>query len=135
MLTYMELLMKDLDFLSKYRDQIYALMRIVIGVLFISHGIQKVTAIANGVMPVGNIWLTLAAIIETIGGLMIITGWNTKLVAFIASGEMAVAYFKAHAFRSFWPIDNGGEKAVFYCFVLLFIAAYGSGIWSLDNKK
>lgn len=110
-------------------------MRIVIGILFISHGIQKVIAISNGTLPMSNIWLTFAAIIETIGGLMIILGWKIKWIAFISSGEMAAAYFKAHAFRSFWPIDNGGEKAVFYCFVFLFIAAYGSGIWSLDHKK
>jgi putative oxidoreductase len=121
--------------LSKYRDQIYAIMRIVIGILFISHGIQKVIGISNGTLPISNIWLTLAAIIETAGGLMIILGWKINWVTFITSGEMAVAYFKAHAFRSIWPIDNGGEKAVFYCFVFLFIAAYGSGIWSLDNKK
>jgi putative oxidoreductase len=127
--------MSKLLFLSKHKDQIYALMRIVIGILFISHGIQKITAFANGAMSVSNIWMTLAAIIETLGGLMIILGLQAKWAAFIASGEMAVAYFKAHAFQSFWPIDNGGEKAVFYCFVFLFIAAYGSGIWSLDNKK
>jgi putative oxidoreductase len=127
--------MSKLLFLSKHKDQIYALMRIVIGILFISHGIQKITAFANGAMSVSNIWMTLAAIIETLGGLMIILGLQAKWAALIASGEMAVAYFKAHAFRDFWPIDNGGEKAVFYCFAFLFIAAYGSGIWSLDNKK
>jgi putative oxidoreductase len=127
--------MNSLNYLSKYRDQIYALTRIIIGVLFISHGIQKVSYLADGMINTSNIWMILAAIIETLGGLFIIVGWKVKLVAFIASGEMAVAYFKAHAFRSFWPIDNGGEKAVFYCFVFLFIAAYGSGIWSLDNKK
>jgi len=127
--------MNSLNYLSKYRDQIYALTRIVIGVLFISHGIQKVSYLADGMINTSNIWMILAAIIETLGGLFIIVGWKVKLVAFIASGEMAVAYFKAHAFRSFWPIDNGGEKAVFYCLVFLFIAAYGSGIWSLDNKK
>jgi putative oxidoreductase len=55
------------------------------------------------------------------------------LFAFIASGEMAVGYFKSHQPKGFWPIDNGGEKAVFYCFLFLFIAAKGSGIWSLDN--
>ena len=126
--------MKNQNFLLGYKDQLYALMRIVIGVLFISHGIQKISAFANGVMSLSNIWMTLAAIIETLGGLMIILGWNVKWAAFIASGEMAVAYFKAHAFRSFWPIENGGEKAVFYCFVFLFIASYGTGIWSLDNK-
>jgi putative oxidoreductase len=127
--------MNKLSFLPKYKDQIYAIMRIVIGILFISHGIQKVIAISNGTLPLSNIWLTLAAIIETAGGLMIILGWKINWVTFITSGEMAAAYFKAHAFRSFWPIDNGGEKAVFYCFVFLFIAAYGSGIWSLDNNK
>jgi putative oxidoreductase len=127
--------MNKLLFLSKNKNQIYALMRIVIGILFISHGIQKITAFVDGVMSISNIWMTLAAIIETLGGLMIILGLQAKWAAFIASGEMAVAYFKAHAFRSLWPIDNGGEKAVFYCFVFLFIAAYGSGIWSLDNKK
>ncbi len=125
--------MKIQSYLSKYNDQLYALMRIVIGVLFVSHGFQKDTAMINGMMPVSNILLLLAAIIETVGGLMIIVGWKTDWAAFIASGEMAVAYFKQHAMHSFWPIDNGGEKAVFYCFVFLFIAAYGAGVWSLDH--
>jgi putative oxidoreductase len=127
--------MNNLSFISKYKEQIYALMRIVIGVLFVSHGIQKVTNITNGTMPIDNFWLTGATIIETLGGLLIIIGWKTEWASFLASGEMAVAYFKQHAFKSFWPIDNGGEKAVFYCFVFLFIAAYGSGIWSIDRKK
>lgn len=126
--------MKNQNFLSGYKDQLYALMRIIIGVLFISHGIQKIIYIANGTIPISNIWLTLAAVFETFCGLSIIVGWKVKWAAFIASGEMAVAYFKAHAFKSFWPIDNSGEKAVFYCFLFLFIAAYGAGIWSLDKK-
>lgn len=125
--------MKNLSFHSKYKDQIYALMRIIIGILYISHGIQKVSGIANGSIPIDNIWMTLAALVETLGGLLIITGWKIRWAAFIASGEMAVAYFKQHAFKSFWPIENGGEKAVFYCFLFLFIAAYGAGIWSLDH--
>lgn len=126
--------MKALNSLSGYKDQLYALMRIIVGVLFISHGIQKISFFANGMMSISNMWMSFAAIIETVGGLMIILGLKTKWAAFIASGEMAVAYFKAHAFRSLWPIENGGEKAVFYCFVFLFIASYGAGIWSLDNK-
>ena len=126
--------MKEPNFLSAYKDQIYVLLRIVIGVLFISHGIQKIIYIANGTIALSNIWLTLAAILETFCGLSIIVGWNVKWAAFIASGEMAVAYFRAHAFKGFWPIDNGGEKAVFYCFLFLFIAAYGAGTWSLDKK-
>ena len=78
--------MNKLSFLSKNTDQIYALLRIVIGILFISHGIQKVIAISNGTLPISNIWLTFAAIIETVGGLMIILGWKTKWVAFISCG-------------------------------------------------
>lgn len=119
--------------LTNFINQIYALMRIVIGFLFISHGIQKVIAIINGTLSLNNTLLILAAVIETAAGFMIIVGLQTRWAAFISSGEMAVAYFKQHAFRGLFPIDNGGEKAVFYCFVFLFIAVYGSGIWSIDN--
>lgn len=126
--------MKLQEIFSKYASQIYALMRIVVGILFFSHGYQKVTAMINGSMPTSDVLALLSAIIEFVGGLMIITGYRTFWGAFIAAGEMAVAYFKVHQPGSLWPIDNGGEKAVFYCFVFLFIAAFGSGIWSLDSK-
>ncbi len=127
--------MKSKNFLANFSNQIYALMRIVIGILFISHGIQKDISIINGTLQLSNTLLVLAAVIETIFGFMIIIGWHTRLAAFICSGEMAAAYFKAHAFKAFWPIINGGEKAVFYCFVFLFIASYGAGIWSVDNAR
>ena len=130
--------MKLKDILSQYSEQIYALMRIVIGILFFSHGFQKVSGIIRGTFPTSNILMLLAAIIEFGGGLMILLGWKTFLAAFISSGEMAVAYFRNHQPKGIWPIDNGGEKAVFYCFVFLFIAAFGSGIFSIDsfmNKK
>jgi putative oxidoreductase len=120
-------------FLGKNREPIYALLRIVSGILFISHGIQKITGFANETLPSNDILLVMAAVIETIGGFMIIIGWLTDWAAFIASGEMAVAYFKAHAPNGFLPINNGGELAVLYCFLFLFIASYGSGIWSVDN--
>jgi putative oxidoreductase len=71
-------------------------------------------------------------IIETIGGLMIMFGYQTRWAAFITSGEMAVAYFKVHAARGILPISNGGELPVIFCFVFLFISAYGPGIWSVD---
>ena len=120
-------------FLSKYKDQIYAVMRIVVGFLFICHGIQKFYGMINGTMPTNDILMLLATIIETGGGFLIIIGWLTDWAAFIASGEMAVAYFKAHVPIGLLPINNNGELAVFYCFVFLFIAAYGSGIWSVDH--
>ncbi len=126
--------MKSKTFLSKYSDLTYALMRIVIGILFFSHGVQKANALITGTLHLSNTLLLLAMVVELAAGLMIITGWKTKFAAFFASGEMAAAYFKVHAFQAFWPINNGGEKAVFYCFVFLFIASYGAGIWSVDRK-
>jgi putative oxidoreductase len=120
-------------FLSYYKEHIYAIMRIVVGLLFIQHGIQKTIALMNGSMP-ADLLMILAAIIETVGGLLIIIGWQTRIAAFISSGEMAVAYFKAHVPLGLVPIDNNGELSVLYCFVFLFIAAYGPGIWSVDKK-
>lgn len=119
--------------LEKNTEQVYALMRIVTGILFFSHGFQKISGMLQGVFPTDNTLILLAALIEFIGGLGIIFGWKVFIFAFIASGEMAVAYFKSHQPRGVWPIDNGGEKAVFYCFLFLFMAAKGSGKWSLDN--
>lgn len=125
--------MKIHSFLSKYSDQLYAVMRIVIGILFISHGIQKANAMFSGRMPADNFLLVLATIIETLSGLLIIIGLKANWAAFFASGEMAVAYFKGHAPRELLPLNNGGELAVIYCFIFLFIASYGAGIWSLDQ--
>jgi putative oxidoreductase len=124
-----------MKFLTKYTEQIYALMRIVIGLLFFAHGFQKASAMLNGTMPTNDIMLTLAAIIEFVAGILVTIGWNTRLAAFIASGEMAVAYFKAHLPAGLLPINNHGELALVYCFVFFFIAAYGSGIWSVDKLK
>jgi putative oxidoreductase len=79
--------------------------------------------------------MLLAAFIESAGGLLILIGWQTHWAAFIASGEMAVAYFKAHAPNGFLPINNRGELPVLFCFVFLFIAASGAGIWSIDKSS
>jgi putative oxidoreductase len=81
----------------------------------------------------GNALMTLAGIIELGGGILIALGLLTGIAAFLASGEMAVAYFKAHAPQAFWPIENQGELTVVYCFLFLFMAAYGSGSISLDR--
>jgi putative oxidoreductase len=77
----------------------------------------------------------LAAILETFGGLLVLVGFKTRVVAFILSGEMAVAYWMAHAPRSFFPVNNGGDAAVLFCFLFLFFAIAGAGAWSLDGRS
>src|SRR5918998_230761 len=103
--------------LGRYAPYLYALMRIVLGVLFACHGAQKLFGVLGG-EPVALFSLRgLAGIIEFVGGLLVAVGFLTSYAAFIASGEMAVAYFIAHAPRGFWPIQNRGELAVLYCFI------------------
>jgi putative oxidoreductase len=117
--------------LGRFAPQIYALLRIVVGLLFACHGIQKLFGLLGGTPVVLASQLGLAGVIELTCGLMIATGFFASFAAFIASGEMASAYFIAHAPRTIWPITNGGELAVVYCFLFLYIAARGSGVWSL----
>jgi len=121
--------------LGKYSDFLYALMRIVVGVLFACHGSQKLFGVPVG-QKQGATLLIVAGVIEMIGGILIALGFLASWAAFIASGEMAAAYFKQHAPHGFWPImqgGNGGELAILYCFVFLYIAARGSGILSIDR--
>ena len=122
--------------LGKVHPQVYAIFRIMAGLLFAMHGTQKLLGWPPSDRPsppIASIY-GLSGIIELVCGLLIAVGLLTTLAAFIASGEMATAYFMAHAGKGgFWPIQNQGELAVLYCFVFLFIAAYGSGIWSLDS--
>ena len=112
-------------------------MRIVIGLLFLQHGSQKLFGIpGSGHQPPNFSWLSLmgvAGVLELFGGLLILVGLFTRPVAFILSGQMAVAYFMAHAPRGFLPIANGGELAVIYCFVFLYLSAAGGGSWSVDH--
>ncbi len=119
--------------LGRYAGQIYAVMRIVVGFLFACHGTQKLFGVPDGNQVEALMSLRgLAGIIELFGGLLIASGLLTSVTAFIASGEMAVAYFMSHAPQGFWPILNGGERAALYSFVFLYIAARGSGPWSVD---
>jgi putative oxidoreductase len=111
----------------------YALMRVFAGLLFAMHGAQKLFGVLGGKVMTGNPLMLTAGIIEFVGGLLIAVGLLTRIAAFLASGEMAVAYFKAHAPQGFWPVENQGELPVLYCFVFLFIAAYGGGVYSLDH--
>lgn len=118
---------------------LYALMRIVVGLLFACHGAQKLFGVVGGFGGQPGMSASLfsllgvAGLIEFVGGLFIAFGFLASYAAFIASGEMAVAYFMQHFPRGFWPIQNGGELAVLYCFVFLFIAARGAGPWSVSR--
>lgn len=120
---------------ERYAPQLYAAFRMVSGFLFLFHGLQKLfgmygrEAVAMGSLP----WF--AGVIELVGGAMIAVGLLTRIVAFICSGEMAVAYFMAHQPRGTWPIENGGELAALYCFAFLYISARGAGIWSVDGAR
>lgn len=114
-----------MDGLSRYA---YALMRIVVGLAFAQHGAQKLFGFFGG-MDGGGATVELASlmgvagIVELAGGLLVALGLFARLAALICSGQMAAAYFMAHAGRSFWPIENGGELAVVFCFVFLYIAS------------
>jgi len=119
--------------LGKYSEPLYAAMRVVVGLLFACHGAQKLFGALGGQSQLGNPKLLTAGIIEFVGGGLVALGLWAAYAAFIASGEMAVAYFTAHAPGGFWPILNKGELAVLYCFVFLFIASRGSGSWSVDG--
>jgi putative oxidoreductase len=124
--------------LGRYSEPIYAILRIVVGLFFACHGAQKVFGAFGG--PGGNgqalpltSFFGVGGLIELITGLLILVGLFASWAAFIASGEMAVAYFMAHFPQGFWPIVNKGELAAVYAFLFLYIAARGSGIWSLDQ--
>src|SRR5712691_10722147 len=119
--------------LNRYSEQIYSLMRLVAGFLYACHGAQKLFGVLGATRELHDPLGLLAGVIEFFGGSLIALGLFAGPAAFIACGEMAVAYFKAHAPRGFWPILNGGERAIFYCFFFLFVAAYGSGRISLDR--
>ncbi len=125
-------------FLGPYSPYLYAVMRIVVGFLFACHGAQKLFGVLGGVGEPGATaplfsLMGLAGIIEFFGGVLIMVGWLTGYAAFIASGEMAAAYFMAHSPRGLWPIQNDGELAVLNCFVFLYIASRGAGVWSIDT--
>jgi putative oxidoreductase len=119
-------------FLDRNRDRIYALMRIVAGYMFACHGAMKLLGPA-GPMPPAMQWT--AGLIELIGGTLICVGLFTRWSAFISSGTMAVAYFLVHQPMGPLPIQNDGELAALYAFVFLFIAARGSGPWSIEGDR
>jgi putative oxidoreductase len=118
--------------LGRFEPYAYALLRIVAGLLFTFHGLQKLFGMYGGnaveLMTIPG----LAGLIETVGGALIMIGIFASPAAFIASGEMAYAYFVMHQPKGTWPIQNGGELAALYAFIFLYISTRGSGIWSVD---
>jgi putative oxidoreductase len=120
--------------LGRVSPQLYALMRIVVALLFACHGAQKLFGVLGGHQVALASKFGVAGVIEFFGGLLIAVGLFTSTAAFIASGEMAFAYFTQHMPRHGAPIQNGGELAVLYCFVFLYIASRGVGTWGIDGK-
>ena len=127
-------------FLGSYSRYLYAIMRIVVGLLFACNGARKLFGVFGGIRGsdlaapfFSQQWF--AGTIEFFGGLLIAVGLLTGYAAFIASGEMAVAYFQVHFPRDFWPILNLGERAVFYSFIFLYIASRGAVIWGIDPLR
>lgn len=125
-------------FMKPWESQLYALMRIVAGLMFLCHGTQKLFGwpipMPEGVSAPAFV-IYVAGPVELITGLLVAIGLFTGWAAFVAAGQMAAAYWMAHGLNAFFPIANQGELAVLYCFVFLFIAARGAGIWSVDGSR
>ncbi|HEU0274755.1 MAG TPA: DoxX family protein [Candidatus Udaeobacter sp.] len=119
--------------LNRFADPVYCISRLVIGLMFACHGGQKILGFPPGGhgMP-GDMLGWIGATIELVGGFLIAFGFLTRIAAFFAAGEMAVAYFMVHAPNHLFPIVNKGETAVFYCWFFFFAIFYGPGRWSID---
>jgi putative oxidoreductase len=121
--------------LGNWTSYLLSVLRIVAALLFFEHGTQKLFGYPPGQPYTGfpNFsMLGIAGMLETFGGALLLVGLYTRPTAFILSGEMAVGYFRAHAPRNFFPISNGGEITVLFCFLFLYLVAAGPGPWSLD---
>ena len=115
-------------------EVVFSVARMVVGFSFCLHGVEKMFGVLSRDAPVELLSQAGAAgVIELVAGALIMVGLYTPWAAFLASGQMAFAYFLSHQSRGFWPIENGGERAVLYCFVFLYFATRGSGPISLDR--
>jgi putative oxidoreductase len=122
-----------MKFLSGLEPVAYAVFRVVVGFLFMCHGAQKLFGAFGGHAQLHNPMMLAAGIIEFGGGILVILGLLTRFAAFIASGEMAVAYFMVHVHRGLLPIQNGGAEAVLFCFAFLYIACHGAGKFAAEK--
>jgi putative oxidoreductase len=126
----------EFTWLSRWEPQVRALLRIVTGLLFLEHALSKFFAfpVPFPIHPLPPL-LIAAGAIELVAGILVTLGLFTRLAAFIASGEMAVAYWMQHVPKSFWPLANMGEAAILFCFIFLYLAAAGPGAWSIDGAR
>jgi putative oxidoreductase len=132
----MEFLMTFFDGLARYQPQALAALRIMTALQFIEHGTQKLINFPVGSHAGALTGLTLtAAILESVGGILLALGLFTRPVAFLLCGEMAIAYFMAHMPRGFFPANNGGDLAISFCFIFLYLVFAGAGALALDNRR
>lgn len=128
-----------MDFFARYAPQALGVLRIVAGLLFLEHGTQKFLGFPGGEHAFsGHAFASLGAfagIIELIAGALITIGLFTRSAAFLASGTMAVAYWYAHAPQNLFPVNNGGDAAILYCFVFLYFFVAGPGAFSIDGRR
>jgi putative oxidoreductase len=123
--------------IASWSPRMLSVLRIMTGLLFLEHGTQKLLHFPLPADP-GRPLTTLSlvqGIIELVGGVLIAIGFLTRPVAFILAGDMAVAYFMAHAPQSFFPVVNRGDSAILYCFVFLYLFVAGGGVWSVDEQR
>lgn len=122
--------------LQAYAPTVLGILRIVAALLFIEHGTAKLLNFPASQMhpPVFSL-LGLAGILEIVGGILVLIGFWTRPVAFVLSGQMAVAYWMVHAPQNFFPANNGGDAAILFCFVFLYLVFAGPGAFAMDNKR
>jgi len=121
---------------EQWVPRLLSLLRIMTALLFMEHGMQKLIGFPPPTNPQPALFslLGVQGVLELVGGLLLLLGLFTRPVAFLLAGDMAVAYFMAHAPRSFFPVLNGGDAAILYCFVFFFLFAAGPGPWSIDAR-
>jgi len=127
----------EFTWLSRWQAELRAILRIVVGLLFLEHALIKLFGFppggAPGLQQVGTL-LWIGGVVELLTSILVIIGLFTRIAAFVAAGEMAIAYFMAHYPRDFFPANNGGDAAISFCFIFLYLVFAGAGAFALDNR-